>query len=329
MRADRLLSILMLLQVNRRVTAGDLAERLDVSQRTIYRDMEALGTAGVPVYAERGANGGWSLVEEYRTDLTGLNGVEVQALFLATSPHLLADLGLGRASEAALTKLLAALPSGRRHDAESARQRVHADGSGWHRPDEPTPFLQALQDAVTRERKVDLTYERSDGTTVERLVDPLGLVAKGSVWYLAASVDGEPRTYRVSRVRGALVTDQSCVRPDGFELAAYWDESTARFKAALPSYDAVVRVSPSILPRVRQSGRFPRPLIVREAPPGPDGWVELDLRFDVVEEAREYTLGLGPQLEVIEPGELREQVTEASRATAALYAQRPCAPLMA
>src|SRR5689334_16595189 len=190
MRADRLLSIMLLLQVHRRITARELARRLEVSERTIHRDMDALGAAGIPIYAERGVGGGWALAEAYQTNLTGLNEAEIQALFLATPPQLLADLGLRQAADAALIKLLAALPAISRRDAEFARQRIHVDGAGWLRAREAVPFLAAIQEALWQDRKLRLTYQRADDTTVERLVDPLGLVAKSSVWYLVAGVDG-------------------------------------------------------------------------------------------------------------------------------------------
>src|SRR5215831_17768904 len=186
MRADRLISIMLLLQVRRQITARELARRLEVSERTIHRDMEALGMAGVPVVAERGTGGGWSLLEGYRTNLTGLTGTEMQALLLAKPSPLLADLGLRQAAEVALLKLLAALPAMSRRAAEYARQRLHVDGAGWHEAAEAVPFLLPIQEAIWQERKLRLTYQRGDGATVERLVDPLGLVAKGGVWYLAA-----------------------------------------------------------------------------------------------------------------------------------------------
>ena len=278
MRADRLLSILLLLQVHRRLTARELAKRLEVSERTIHRDMEALSAAGVPVTAERGAGGGWALLEDYRTNLTGLNEAEIQALFLTKPPRLLADLGLDKASDAALIKLLAALPSMSRRGAEHARQRIYVDTGGWRQPEEAFPFLSTLQEAVWQERKLRLTYQRSDGAGVERLVDPLGLVAKGSVWYLVAAVEGEMRTYRVSRMQGVTVTDEPCVRPPDFDLAAYWAQSTADFKANLPRYPATLRVDPAILPRIRQGGRYTR--IEHEYPPDADGWIKLSMDFE-------------------------------------------------
>src|SRR5262245_19142227 len=194
MRADRLLSIMLLLQTYRRMTAHDLAERLEVSERTIHRDMEALGVAGIPVVAERGSGGGWSLLGEYRTNLTGLNEAEIQALFLARSPRLLEDLGSGKSAEAAFIKLFAAVPPATRHDAESASQRIYVDVTGWNRSEESVPLLPLLQEAVWRERELRFKYQRGmDDCDVERVVDPLGLVAKGSVWYLVAAIDGDVR----------------------------------------------------------------------------------------------------------------------------------------
>lgn len=240
MRADRLLSILLLLQAHGRLTARDLARRLEVSERTIHRDMDALGVAGVPVYAARGTGGGWSLAEGYRARLPGLSDTEIQALFLAGPARLLADLGLRRASEAALLKLLASLPAIARRDVEYARQRIHVDPAGWHETAESVAALPTLQEAIWQGHQVALTYGRSDGATVERLVAPLGLVAKGRVWYLVAAVDGEPRTYRVSRVRCARPTGAPAARPAGFDLAGYWERSAADFKAGLPRYPATV-----------------------------------------------------------------------------------------
>src|SRR5947209_13448846 len=166
MRADRLLSILLLLQVRRRLTARELAARLEVSERTIHRDMEGLSAAGIPVYAERGAGGGWILPDDFRTKLPGLTDEETRALFLSTPARLLTDLGLRGASEAGLIKLLAALPSAHRVDAEYARQRIHVDGAAWHGAAEAVPFLPLLQEAIWQDRNVHLTYQRGDGTFV-------------------------------------------------------------------------------------------------------------------------------------------------------------------
>jgi predicted DNA-binding transcriptional regulator YafY len=325
MRADRLLSIMLLLQVHRRLTARTLAQRLGVSGRTIHRDMEALSAAGVPVYAERGAGGGWALTEEYRTDLTGLGEGEVRALFLARSSRLLTDLGLDRAAEAALAKLLAALPAAHRREAEDARQRLLVEPSGWERPDEAVPTLPTLQAAVWRDRKLRFTYARADGAAVERLVDPLGLVAKGRVWYLVAAVDdGEARTYRVSRVREACLLDQPSRRPPDFDLAAYWSRSSAEFRAALPRYPATLRVAPEALARLRRGG--PYIAIERVGPPGDDGWSEVDLDSQVEDQACAFVLGFGAAVEVVAPPALRERVIALASGVIERYAGTAGAP---
>ena len=320
MRADRLLSILLLLQVHRRQTARELAQRLEVSERTIHRDMEALSAAGFPVFAERGSGGGWMLVEGYKTNLTGLNKDEIQALFLTKPLRLLADLGLDKASDAAMIKLSAALPSAHRDNAEHARQRVHIDLAGWHRSDEAVRLLPLLQQAVWQERKLKFTYERSGCDPVERQADPLGLVAKGSVWSLVCLVEGDIRSYRVSRMLSAELTDQPCFRPKGFDLAEFWEQSSANFKAQLPRYNATVRVHPDVFPRMAFAGRFAR--IEHADQPDSDGWIRVALRFDVEEVAIEYALGFGSNLEVLEPPSLRDKVIAAAKGVVAFYAGR-------
>ncbi len=319
MRADRLLSILLHLQVHQRLTSRELAKRLEVSERTIHRDMEALSAAGIPITAERGIGGGWALLEDYRTNLTGLNSTEIQALFLNQPARLLSDLGLHQASEGALIKLLAALPTIHRQNAEYIRQRIHVDSTSWHSPEEAVPHLPTIQDAIWQERKLHFTYGR-DGTSFERLVDPLGLVAKGSTWYLVAAVDGQLRSYRVSRIQTARLSDQPSVRPPDFDLAAYWQQSSAEFKASLPRYPATVRVDSAIIPRMRITGRYAR--IEHEELPDAEGWVQLAMRFEEEHSAREYVLSFGSQIEVLEPQSLREQVIKAAESVIAFYAQR-------
>ncbi|MBN9388250.1 MAG: YafY family transcriptional regulator [Chloroflexi bacterium] len=317
MRADRLLSIMLLLQAHRRLTAGDLARRLEVSERTIHRDMEALGVSGIPVTAERGAGGGWSLLEPYQTNLTGLNEAEIQALFLAKPASLLADLGLNQAAEAALIKLFAALPAFQRQGAEYARQRIYIDTSGWRQTGETNAWLPTLQEAVWEERQVRLVYRRNDDTEVERVVDPLGLVAKGNIWYLVAGVDGEIRSYRVSRVIEAVPVPTPCQRPPDFDLEAYWKASAGQFQATLPVYRVTVRVAPEFIRRLGFSLRFAR--IEKTGPIEEDGWQEVIIRFQTEQEACEHLLGFGTQTEVVEPHELRERIIEGARATLEFY----------
>src|SRR6266571_3186086 len=321
MRADRLLSVLLLLQVHRRLTARELAKRLEVSERTIHRDMEALSAAGFPVFAERGSGGGWMLVEGYKTNLPGLNKDEIQALFVTKPLRLLADLGLDKASDAALIKLSAALPSSHRAGAEQARQRIYIDVSGWNRSEESARFLPVLQEAVWQERRLQFTYQRGGGCeAVERLVDPLGLVAKGSVWYMVAAVDGDVRSYRASRIEDARLSEDACVRPKGFDLADYWEKSAVSFKANLPQYQAKVRVAPDVFPRLRYAGRFAR--VERADKPDAEGWVPVSLRFDVEEMACEYVLSFGPRIEVLAPESLRDKVLNMAHSVIAFYAEK-------
>jgi predicted DNA-binding transcriptional regulator YafY len=321
MRADRLISILLLLQVYRCMTARELAERLEVSERTIHRDMEALSGVGVPVTADRGVGGGWRLLGEYRTKLTGLNEAEVQSLFLNVPPQLLADLGLEKTADAAMTKLLAEVPGAARRDAEFARQRIHVDVSGWHRAEDAVPLLPVLQQAVWQGHKLRMSYQRDpECEPFERVVDPLGLVAKGSVWYLIAAVDGEARTYRVSRVQSAELTDELSARPPAFDLAKYWQQSISDFKTKLPHYDAVLRVRREAVPRLYYAVRFSR--IEKVGKADAEGWMEVAIRFQVEDEAAEFALSFGPLVEVLSPPALREKVISLAKSVLAFYAEK-------
>ena len=323
MRADRLLSILLLLQAHGRMTTRELAKRLGVTQRTILRDMDALGTAGIPVTSERGASGGWMLVEDYRTDLTGLNPPEVQVLALTRPDRILADLGLDQAAEAAFIKLLAALPSIGRRDAENMRQRIYVDVTGWQRYEEAIPCLPVLQEAIWQDHKVELAYRRSDNSIVERLIDPLGLVARGSVWYLVAVADGDIRTYRVSRIQSAHLINQSYTRPKGFDLATYWEQSKVEYQANLPHYPAILCTTPDQIQRMRYAWRFAR---IGEIEPfdSPDTslQVRVHVMFEEIDGACEYVLGFGSKVVVLEPRELREKVIGQARDIVTRYADQ-------
>jgi predicted DNA-binding transcriptional regulator YafY len=321
MRADRLLSIMLLLQIYQRLTAGELARRLEVSERTIHRDMEALTIAGVPVVAERGTGGGWALVDGYRTNLTGLNAAEVQTLFAGLPERLLADLKLDRDSDAAHVKLLAALPPSARADAEYARRRVHVDVAGWSGADEAVPHLHTIQEAVWRGRKLFFAYGSDCGEAAERVVDPLGLVAKGGVWYLVArTADNDVRSYRVSRVTQARVSEEPCERPAEFDLAAFWVGSVARFKSHTPHFHATLRAHKSVLHLMPYAGRFSRVESMGET--DAEGWATVRLRFQFEEDACGLALGFGTKVEVLEPDGLRDKVLRMAEDVVAFYKGR-------
>jgi len=318
MRADRLLSILLLLQNRGRATTRELAERLEVSPRTIHRDMEALSASGVPVYADRGATGGWKLAEGYRTNLTGLKTEEMNSLLLA-APALLADLGLQRPFENAVQKLLASAPSFLKSDAEFARDRIHVDGAGWYQSAaEPVVHLQRIQEAVWLSRSIRIAYLRNgDGEPpTERVVRPLGLVAKRSTWYLVAEADSDYRTYRVSRVAGVELLDETFERPADFNLAAYWQQSTEAFRSSLPRYEAKLLATPLAVRRL-QTEKFAT--VVSSRTTERPGRLEATVQFHTLETAAEAVLGFGADAFVLEPAELRDYVLAKARNIVDLY----------
>lgn len=307
MRAGRLLSILLLLQRRRKLTARELAERLEVSERTILRDMDALSGSGIPVVAERGRGGGWSLLDDYETKLNGLNPAEIQSLFLARPDQLLADLGLKRDADAALLKIESALPDGLRERAEFARRRIVIDPRGWRDPAESVACLPHLLDALWCGKQIRFVYARSFGEPSERQGHPLGLVAKGSTWYLIANAAEGTRTFRVSRISEISVLDLPAVCPADFHLASYWERSTWEFREKLPRYYATFLASPSVMRWVRYRGWR----LEEETAEGDR--VRVKLRFDVEEEAVQFALSFGGAIEVVEPAELRARVLAGAR----------------
>jgi predicted DNA-binding transcriptional regulator YafY len=305
MRADRLLSILLLLQAQGRLTGRALAKRLEVSARTVHRDMESLSAAGVPVFALRGCQGGWQLDEGWRTRVPGLDAAELRALLMA-QPRVLGDAPLARAAERALDKLMAALPASLREQAASIRQRLHVDTTGWSGVAESLSALPIVQDAVSRDRKLEIRYRAPGKERVERVIDPLGLVAKGSAWYLVARTPDGYRTYRVSRIEQAKLLEAPCERPPDFDLAAYWKSSTEELRKARTRYEATLRLEPRAAQSLAE-WRTTSP-VPAEGGSDPEGWVTLRVQFDDEEHARFMALGLGPRVEVLEPASLRERV---------------------
>lgn len=310
MRADRLLSIMLVLQAQGKTTTFALAETLEVSRRTILRDIEALSIAGVPLHAEAGHGGGVYLDEHYRVSLTGLKEAEVRALFVSTRPGPLQDVGLGQASEATLLKLFAALPSLHRHEAERMQQRIHLDAAWWWHKGETLPFLETLKTAVFGDYRVQVRYERGDGEVVERILEPYSLVAKASVWYLIARRDSELRTYRVSRLIAVETLPEHFERDAAFHLAQYWHTHASEFVANLPTFAFTLRLTAASLPflKLYASGRY----TICDTNPDRTHLL-IDVRFSSLEEARMLVLGLGTDAEIIEPDILREAVLEQAR----------------
>jgi predicted DNA-binding transcriptional regulator YafY len=323
MRASRLVTLLLLLQTRGRLTAAELARELEVSERTVHRDVDALSEAGVPIYAERGPHGGVQLVDGYRTRLTGMTGDEAEALFLSGLPGPAAELGLGTVVTAARLKVLAALPTELRVRASRLVERFFLDAAGWFHGAEPVPHLSTLAEAVWESRRVTIDYERGDQRVV-RVLEPLGLVLKAGTWYTVAVVEGQPRTYRVSRVTAATLSDEHFERPAGFDLAAFWAESSAAYERELTRLPVVVRVAPD---RIDMLADFVGGKAVADAEvldeQDPDGWTRLRLRVDWPDEAPGRLLALGGDLEVLEPIEVRERLVALASGAIARHATPP------
>ena len=319
MRASRLLNLLLILQTRGGLTAARLADELEVSVRTIHRDVEALAEAGVPIYAERGPGGGVRLVDGYRTRLTGMTGDEAEALFLSAMPGPAAELGLGTVVAAARLKVLAALPPELRTRASRLVERFHLDPAGWFQADEPVPHLAALSEAVWAARRVRVCYDRGD-RSVERVLDPLGLVLKGGVWYLVANASGQIRTYRISRIATVEPTGEPFTRPPAFDLSSYWTESSAAYERDVPRVAVSVRVRPDRIERLASTVGAAAFADAERLPAEDEaGWLHLRLRLEWPEEAAAALLQVGAGLEVTDPPEIRHEIGQIARAIAAHY----------
>jgi len=313
----------MILQARGLIRAEDLAEELEVSVRTIYRDVIALSTAGVPIYSERGPGGGIALVERYRTDLTGLSKAEERALFMLSIPAPLDELGVGGELKAAMLKLAAALPSTRRDDEESSRQRIHLDWAPWFHKQEPQPHLQTIQQAVWGDKMLYLKYLTEAGEwlgALEATVAPYGLVAKAGVWYLVCERDEHVAVIRISWVQEARLLDESFQRPDDFSLAAFWKTWRADYESRRPTYSVKARVSPQLM----ENSPYPfresiQGEIDQTESPDPEGWTIMTLPFESLEDARARLLALGATVEVLKPLALRMSLADFARQIVGLY----------
>ncbi|WP_339237258.1 YafY family protein [Oceanobacillus sp. FSL W7-1281] len=318
MRGDRFISILLLLQSYGRMTAKELSKKLEVSERTIYRDMEVLSGSGIPVFADRGKNGGWSLVDGYQTDLTGLKESEIRALFVPAAPQLLDDLGLTRTSEDARNKVIASLPAAYRESAKDVWSRIHIDTSSWRGTKEKIASFEVLKNAIWKNNKLNILYQRADGQTNHYIVQPLGLVAKGSSWYvIAAKENGDIRNYRASRIQSAVPSKETFERPVDFDIAAYWKNSKQAFIKALPTYEVWVKTSREVLPRLSFSTYFVR--IIETASTDEKGWTHVKLAFDTKEEAKRFLLGFADQMTITEPESLHAEILRMAEAAVAHY----------
>ncbi|MGL4964319.1 MAG: helix-turn-helix transcriptional regulator [Inquilinus sp.] len=317
MRANRLLSILLLLQSRGRLTAQALAAEFEVSVRTVYRDIDELSAAGVPVYADRGPGGGFALLDGYRTRLTGMTAGEAETLLLAGLPGPAADLGLAEPLAAARLKLLAAVPQAAGEGAARVGDRFHLDPVDWYRRAEPPLHLPAIARAVWGQRRLVIRYE-SWSATVRRTVDPLGLVLKAGTWYLMARIGTGVRTYKVAKVLDLDVLPDGFDYPAGFDLAAQWQESLQRFAKELCRAEAVLRVSPEALPLLDRLGADAVEA-VQQAEPDAEGWRRATVPIEGVGHAARLLLGFTDTIEVLDPPELRQAMADGARRVMQLY----------
>jgi len=320
MRASRLVNLLLLLQARGGLTAEQLARELEVSVRTVHRDVEALSASGVPIYAERGPAGGIRLVDGYRTRLTGMTADEAEALFLSGLPGPAAELGLGTVVAAAQLKVRAALPAELRSRASRLIERFHLDAGAWFAGSEPVPHLAAVADAVWGARRLEISYRRDDGAVTRRL-EPLGIVLKAGIWYVVARTDEQIRTYRVSRVRSAAVlADEPFERPAGLDLASWWADASAAFEREIPRIEITVRVQAEGLWKLYEAVGS---RVVREGErigePDDQGRQLFRLTVEWPDEAKGRFVAAAPEVEVLEPARLRDEMVAAATSAIATY----------
>jgi predicted DNA-binding transcriptional regulator YafY len=322
MRASRLVSILLLLQTRGRLTAQQLADTLEVSVRTIYRDVGSLHDAGIPLYGEAGHAGGYQLVDGYRTRLTGLSADEAETLFLAGLPKAAAELGLGAALAAAQLKLQAALPAELRGRAARFQERFHLDAPGWYYDADPPPFIEAVAEAVWAQRPIRVRYRRwAAPTEVARTLEPYGLVLKAGTWYVVARAEGVFRTYRVDQILGMTTLNEPFERAAAFDLASYWSSSVTEFRSRLHQGEATIRLSPEGRRRMRElmSSAVIEATDRTAGATGNDGWVTAVVPIESLEHAESEFLRLGANVQILAPDGLRRRMQQTARSLAALY----------
>jgi len=318
MRAGRLLQVLMLLQAHGRMSAARLAEATEVSVRTIHRDIEQLSASGVPVVAERGAAGGFALLEGWRTRLTGLTPMEAQAVFMAGAPGPAAQLGLGDAAASAQLKLLASLPEAWQADAQRVATRFHLDAVGWYRTPPRVDHLSTVANAAWSDRRLLIRYQSWKGVAEHR-IEPLGLVLKAGEWYVVAASSKGVATYKVANIQSVEPGDHFR-RPPRFVLARHWAASIERFEAGLYRGTAVVRVSPQGLSRLRDLSHAVAKAVERaSAKMDRRGWRRITIPIESVDHASVELLKVGAECEVLSPRELRERMAKSTAALATIY----------
>ncbi|KHF39239.1 helix-turn-helix transcriptional regulator [Halalkalibacter okhensis] len=317
MRAERLLNIMVLLKNREIMTTEKLAEELNVSPRTILRDMDALSLAGIPVYSIRGKHGGWTILESFKNNLFHLKQEEIHSLIASPSGKLLKDLGMKKGTIDIREKLLASLSKSDTVKTRTFWERVYVDTGTWRESNDNTTYLEIVQKAVLENKKLKMVYKKFNNNESETYIEPLGLVAKSNRWYLIARKEKQYRNYRVARILSATILDEVFIRPTNFNLIKYWETSKKDFISRLPQYLVEVEVTSSIINRITFTSKFIHSLEMKQS--ANEEWTFVKLTFNDKQEAIEYILGFGDQIRIISPKNLKEDILHAAQEVIRLY----------
>jgi predicted DNA-binding transcriptional regulator YafY len=311
MRADRLISIIMLLQTHERMTAEDLSEELEVSTRTIYRDITALSTAGIPIYTDRGPGGGIALLDSYRTTLTGINEDEAQALFMMSIPQALIELGVGQKLKSALLKLAAAMPSSQKSIHFNTQQRIYLDSKPWQAITGTAPHISTLHEAIRQDRRIRLVFRGSFDAEIKLELDPLGLVAKMNTWYLVGKLNTHQRVLKVNDILDVEILPENFSRGEDFDLIGFWEQWCVEALNQRAQYKVCLKMTPGLVSKLKfylnESISYHIP---EDRCADQDGLIEVFIIYDNFFQARESILGFGRAAEVLEPEALRLSVID-------------------
>ena len=315
MKADRLISILMLLQIHKQLTANDLAKRLEVSVRTIYRDIESLSNLGIPIFTDRGSNGGIKLLGDYKTTLSGINKDELYSLFIPTSNKVLEDLGIEKVKDSTMLKLLGDSSTEQMIEIKNIQSYIYIDMNTWG--DNPVKvdkdILSILQNGIWNKRILKIVY-RKINETKEVILKPLGLVCKRGIWYLVSENNDIIKNYKVSNIDSASLTDEVFDRPSDFNLEKYWKSSTSNFKSLIPKHTFTFKVSPSIVNSIKE-----RHFINISKTVVKDNEIYMDIKFDAMFQGIEFAFGYGKNIEIISPIEAIDEIKKKSSEIINLY----------
>lgn len=314
MRADRLLSILLTLQNRKVTTAKILAERLEVSERTIYRDIDALNFSGFPIYSIHGSHGGFVLDKEFHIDVTGVTLPEIKNLLTNRSPGPLRDLGIGL-SQLTVNKLIMSLPDSRKDEANQFIKRVYLDSVSWFGGHESVPFLTIIEEALRNNLQIHLDYRKRNGETISREVAPYGLVAKTEAWYLIAKHNDILRVYRVSRICNVKFTEKTFCFPENFHISGFWTAWCHEFEITRPCYPVILRVTREVFHELLVNKDYNFQLKNQ----GTKDWIVISTQFETFEQALREVLALGSKAEVLKPAALRKSVFETIRQLLRIY----------